>query len=359
MRISGNKGEWSELYAFIRLLYLGKLYAADENVKKLDDIFFPILKILREDHSKKLIEYVIDSTTGDVDIIIEKEKVATISRDTLRQMSEELFSKILAGNNHAFEIDNAINMMELLNVTQISAASSDKTDITMQIHDINTGFNPICGFSIKSELGSAPTLLNASGATNFIYEVSGLTVEDVERINSINTSTKIIDRINAIYETGSLKFVKISNEKFSDNLMLIDSNMEKMIAELLLEYYKNSESHCKKLVEKIEEKNPLGYPSGKGFYEYKFKKFLCSVALGMMPSKSWNGKDEANGGYVIVKHDGDVVAYHIYNRNAFEEYLLNNTKFERGSSTRHNFGTLYIGEGNKIYINLNLQIRFI
>ena len=239
MRISGNKGEWSELYAFIRLLYLGKLYAADENVKKLDDIFFPILKILRGDHSKKLIEYVIDSTTGDVDIIIENEKVATISRDTLRQMSEELFTKILAGNNHAFEIDNAINMMELLNVTQISASSSDKTDITMQIHDINTGFNPICGFSIKSELGSAPTLLNASGATNFIYEVSGLTLEDIERINSINTTTKIIDRINAIYEKGSLNFVEISNENFSDNLMLIDSNMEKMIAELLLEYYKN------------------------------------------------------------------------------------------------------------------------
>ena len=80
MRISGNKGEWSELYAFIRLLYLGRLYAADENVKKLDDIFFPILKILREDHSKKLIEYVIDSTTGDVDIIIEKETESCDSR---------------------------------------------------------------------------------------------------------------------------------------------------------------------------------------------------------------------------------------------------------------------------------------
>ena len=43
----------------------------------------------------------------------------------------------------------------------------------------------------------------------------------------------------------------------------------------------------------------------------------------MMPSKAWDGHDEANGGYVIVKEDGDVLAYHLYNRGAFETYLLN------------------------------------
>lgn len=358
MRITGNKGEWSELYAFIKLLYLGKLYAADENVNRIDDIYFPILKIIREEESNQLTEYIINAKNGEVEIVIENKTVAIISKDILKEMSEDLLSKILAGSNRAFEIDNAINMMERLSVTKITAPSSDKTDITMQIHDINTGFNPICGFSIKSELGSAPTLLNASGATNFIYEVTNISNEDIKRINSINTSTKLIDRMNAICEKGKFNYIRVSNEKFSDNLMLIDSNMEKIIAEMVLDYYQNNECQCNKLIERLEERNPLGYPTGKGFYEYKFKKFLCSVALGMMPSKSWNGKDEANGGYVIVKEDGDVLAYHIYNRNAFEEYLLNNTKLERGSSTRHDFGSLYVSDDNKVYINLNLQIRF-
>ena len=36
-------------------------------------------------------------------------------------------------------------------------------------------------------------------------------------------------------------------------------------------------------------------------YTYKFKKFLCSCALGMKPAKPWDGLDEANGGYIIVK----------------------------------------------------------
>ena len=43
-----NKGEWSELYAFSRLLKEVKMYAADENVNMIEDEYFPILKILRE-----------------------------------------------------------------------------------------------------------------------------------------------------------------------------------------------------------------------------------------------------------------------------------------------------------------------
>ena len=59
-----------------------------------------------------------------------------------------------------------------------------------------------------------------------------------------------------------------------------------------------------------------------------------------------------------AKDNGEVLAYHIYNRDAFEKYLLNNTKFERGSTGKHGFATLYM-ENGKRYINLNLQIRFI
>ena len=39
-RMSGNKGEWSELYAFIKLLKEGKVYAADEKVERLDNIYY-------------------------------------------------------------------------------------------------------------------------------------------------------------------------------------------------------------------------------------------------------------------------------------------------------------------------------
>ena len=78
----------------------------------------------------------------------------------------------------------------------------------------------------------------------------------------------------------------------------------------------------------------------------------------MMPSNNWNGQDEANGGYIIVKESGEVLAYHLYNRNMFENYLLNNTKMDTPSTTKHNFGMIYDDNGAH-YINLNIQVRFL
>ena len=94
------------------------------------------------------------------------------------------------------------------------------------------------------------------------------------------------------------------------------------------------------------------------FYEYKFKKFLAECALGMLPSKVWDGTADATGGYIIVREDGEILCYHLFNRNEFETYLINNTKFETASTSRHEFGSIYKDNG-KYYIKLNLQVRFI
>lgn len=357
MKLSGNKGEWSELYVLLKLLSTGKLYAADEMVKRIKDVYYPILKIIRQEEENHL-EYVIASEDQKIEIHLNTEIVSSITQQEIAKKAEYLYKKILQGGNRAFEISGSDIIMNELACTKIAAPSTNKTDITMQIHDINTGYEPICGFSIKSELGSAPTLLNASGATNFVFEVSNISDELAGQINAIDSTTKILDRIQMITGNGaSIYYSHMKNTIFSENLMLIDTNMEKIIAHMLLLYYKNKATNTIDLIKIIEQQNPLNYPR-KGIYAYKFKKFLCSIALGMMPSKEWDGHDEANGGYVIVKNDGEVLAYHIYNRDAFEEYLLNNTKFERGSTGKHGFATLYM-ENGKRYINLNLQIRFI
>ena len=357
MKVSGNKGEWSELYAFLKLLSTGKLYAADEKLNRLTDTYFPVMKIVREEAQDKKIEYVIRSESHEVEIFWRAEPIKRYTQEELSKYCSYIYSGIVDGGNRAFCIDEASEIMENLLCDKIAAPSTDKTDIKMQLHDIHTGYDSVCGFSIKSNLGSSPTLLNASGATNFVFEVTGLSDDQMEKINNINSDTKIIDRIEAIHEFGKMKFKQAKNQKFAGNLMLIDSYMEEIIAEMLLQYYSGRASDCKSLVRKLEEENPLGYPR-KGFYEFKFKKFLCAIALGMVPSKDWDGHDQANGGYVIVKEDGDVLAYHIYNRDAFETYLLNNTKLERGSTTRHGFASLYKEDG-KMYINLNLQVRFV
>ena len=57
--MSGNKGEWSELYAFMKLLSQGRVYAANEKVEKIDEVYYPILKIMREETKGEVVDYVI------------------------------------------------------------------------------------------------------------------------------------------------------------------------------------------------------------------------------------------------------------------------------------------------------------
>ena len=47
--LSGNKGEWAEVYTLIKLLADGKLYAADEKLEKLEDVFYPVIRIIRDE----------------------------------------------------------------------------------------------------------------------------------------------------------------------------------------------------------------------------------------------------------------------------------------------------------------------
>ena len=53
MALTGNKGEWSEIYALFRLLGEGKVHAGDENFNKIEEIFYPIISILRRDNNQK------------------------------------------------------------------------------------------------------------------------------------------------------------------------------------------------------------------------------------------------------------------------------------------------------------------
>jgi type II restriction enzyme len=145
-----------------------------------------------------------------------------------------------------------------------------------------------------------------------------------------------------------------------NNLILIDSLLPTILSDCLLKYYSLGVSDMRLLISELEKNNPLKYDSqySHKFYEYKLKRFLTDVALGMVPSKVWYGQYDANGGYIIVKSSGEILCYHIYDKNQFEEYLVKNTKLDTASSTRHEFGKIYQDEVGSKFIKLNLQVRF-
>ena len=137
-------------------------------------------------------------------------------------------------------------------------------------------------------------------------------------------------------------------------------DLPKICAYMLKERFSTMINKIEEVLEKITKKNPLNYDlsCGHPFYEYKFKKLLAESTLGMLPSRVWDGTADATGGYIIVKENGEVLCYHLFNRNEFETYLIKNTRFETASTSRHEFGTIF-KENEKYYIKLNLQVRFI
>ena len=362
--ITGNKGEWSEVYVLLRLLADGKLFAADEQLNRIENMFFPIMRIIREETRDKVYEY---RTGAVVRIVLNDEILVEIPSEIFDEEADKLLAEIKSqGGSGAFAIENTNAFINKLYVNKLTASSADKSDISVELHDTNTGYEQIVGFSIKSKLGSPSTLLNASGSTNFIFKVSNIKTSTIPEINAISTKNKIKDRINTIIDnSGHISFCKMESRVFQNNLYMIDSQMPEIVAQMLLGYFSGQASGCDELTKYACEAIPiLGgktfiYPDNikTSFFIHKVKELLCAAALGMKPATPWDGTDEATGGYIIVKQDGDVVAYHIYNRDAFRGYLLKNTKFESASSSRHDYGSLYEDNDN-IFIKLNLQIRF-
>ena len=167
-------------------------------------------------------------------------------------------------------------------------------------------------------------------------------------------------RISRLFELAKdVQFCRIKDPTFRNNLVIIDSLMPQIYGEMVLKHYQDIAAgiyDCDRLVDYLISKNPMAY-SDSQIYAYKFKKLLCASALGMTAGSRWDGRDSVNGGYIIIKRDGDVLCYHLYNRDFFEEYLFRRTRFDRPSANRYDYGYVYNDGGNN-YIDLNVQIRF-
>lgn len=360
MALTGNKGEWSEIYTLLKLLGEGQVYAGDQNLNKIQDLFYPIIMILRQEKDGDF-NYLLN----DKDVVIQTpagEELLRIPASVFLTEAERLLNAINTKDG-AFDVPQIEAFMNSIYCNSLKAKSSDKTDIKIVLHDRRTKINSEMGFSIKSQLGGDSTLLNASKATNFNFKITGVTLSDDEitSINSINPKrNKVIERVNAIKGKGaSLVFDRVDNSTFRNNLVMLDGDLPIIIANLLLEQLNTGVSALKELAEKLAETNPLKYDVEKPctFYTYKIKHFLTSAALGMMPATAWSGRFDANGGYLVVKKDGEILCYHFYDRNRFEDYLFSNAYLERASTNRHEYASIIKEKGETLSFKLNLQVR--
>ena len=143
----------------------------------------------------------------------------------------------------------------------------------------------------------------------------------INESNDISTKTKLIDKCEFLTKSGTkFNFIRTESCIFRDNLRLIDSKLDKILAKMLILSYEQNEKDIKKLLSLIIQDSTS---------ELYYKKKTGEVYLLDL----------------------------IYFKNIVDKYLINNIKLDSPSSTRYKMFEIY-KENNKYYFKLNLQIRF-
>lgn len=378
MALSGNKGEWSEIYAFFYALAFGKIDVADEDLNSVPGEYYKILEILRKEANTDN-RYI--RNTDCIHVYLTNQKTGNIEQfdvtiEDFVENSKKLLSYLKEKKGLSLRLPDIEEFMSSIRVHSIKDIGH-KRDITIKIEDFHCGLQQTLGFSIKSLIGHDSTLFNAGAGTNFIYEVKVKDGEsiDVEEFNrSTYVTNRISERILKLEKMGArIVFNGVQSNTLLQNLRMIDGDLPNILAELLLVRYKYKDNKLSSCVRKLHEINPLQFDLTEGwpFYEYKVKKFLQDVAMGMTPETVWTGIYDATGGQIIVKDSGEVVCYHIYEQNQFLNFLLKSTYFEQPSTSEDKnnpghpktnpkkkffFGWLYEKNG-RYYLKLNLQVR--
>jgi DNA (cytosine-5)-methyltransferase 1 len=353
LKTTKNKGEWTELLVFIKLLLEKQLSLSDAELNKNTNY----LKINKVTTHNLDIAFLLSNLST---VIIKNkedksEKEINISEIINAEIINLLISKI-KDSSQTFEISEFNIIQDKLGFNVIKGGNSNqKADILLDIEN-NFIQKENEGFGIKSYLGSKPTLLNASGNTNFIFKINGVNKSYIDEVNAIDTATKLKDRLHRIEELGgTFEYIGAERDTMDFNLKMVDSEMPKIIGQILLLFYKERTSSLADITNKLlgDTKNE----DQKILLTSKIKKLLVDILLGFFAGTKWNGSYEANG-TIVMKNNGDCVGFHIIELDNLKNYLFENIKLDTPSTTRHRFGKLYLEKDGELYFKLNLQLRF-
>ena len=386
----GNKGEWAEIYIFLKLVSEGKVYMADEKMQRLANVYLKILKILREENPGERLEYVINDpvtiTMNDINIGPD-----TPVSDFIYYMEKTwtMIESATAGNG-LFDEDIA-KFLEKIHINKLKAPAQSSAnyfggteDIVMHVEDYRSGIDSIMGFSCKSQFTAEATLFNASGDnTNFRYRIIGNINDDVmNEVNNIFRTTNktnkktgmkelkydvaISERMKCLKDKGcDLEFIQPCVSTAKRNLIQSGGlEMPAIIGEMLKYYYfrNNGESdysNISKVIRYLADTDPIHYNVDDlaGMYKSKVGKLLYDMFTGMRMATVWSGRQTVTGGYICAKKDGDVVAFHANVADEFRDFLVNQLAFESPSADRHNYMKIE-KDGDGYFINFNMQFRF-
>lgn len=412
-----NKGEWTEAYVFLRLLGDGRIYGANENLTKDESIYIDIVNIFRFE-ADKIYRFArdISESVASVYGYENDQRFIVLTSPELSEKAAALYSaiKTVKSGDRKFSVPSLQEYLQNLKFSSPKVPAlpkkfekkyGKKTDIVIEIEDSIDGARSEEGFSIKSHIGSNPTLFNSSTKSNIIYEVVGCNDDLMHRVNAVDDFTGKNATKQSPEKDGMIRAMRRFNlelklaedkcdEIFRSNIMYVDSRMLSIldvVVRLQTGIIPGAKSlNSEDIVEALAKINPLGFPNPKLFYEAKIKDFHFDSFSGMTASIEWDGKKRLTGGYIDVDKEGGLLYYRAISDDVFCSYLHKHLYFDRpdrgryknlavaeakaylegkvlsedernkifrSCDTKGKWGYIY-KEGNKYYMAINFQTRF-
>ena len=186
-----NKGEKSETYVILKLAGDGILIEGDENLNPVPENVYRLLKIiLNKNLSAET--FILDLKDAET-VSVTSELRGEISRatkkefETVAKLALDEIKKSGNGTNQC----TGTAFLNRLGVSFTKSSSGQKNDLQVIVADRGTQKPIDFGFSIKSNLGADPTLINASQATRLRYKLSEPLPPDViEKFNTLQKNKK-------------------------------------------------------------------------------------------------------------------------------------------------------------------------
>ena len=369
----GNKGEWGEPYAAIRILGDGKLYLADENGEKNINEWMDVLELLRHEAADRIVKYDNNSHTLSIDIFVNDTQIITVQAHEFVVMADKLSSEIKMGRGASFEVSEDISeFLYKIELHALKAKSMDKSDIFLTVNDPRASvIRTNIGFSIKSEFGHDPTLFNTAKASALVYKVENMNDDLMKYINSLVDAkghVSVSFRCDELISHGcELEFVgfpmaaRARCDTFRENLELIDPRLITVFERLLWNHFFEHETKVdiNEIMNDIVSENPCSITRPEVKYPYMMKSFLYAAYCGMTASSLWQGDSQVNGGFIKVSANGEVLAHYALESDAFKSYLYNNCYLEFPSTDKgHGDYAKVYKENGEFYFRLNFQIRY-
>lgn len=366
-----NKGEWSEVYAALRLIGDGKIELAHSNSASEYGHWMEVVEVIRKETKERIVSYGLDDNATEVIIEVNGTPVADLPATDFTKAADGLMSEIKEGRR-AFEASSeALTFLQLAEVLSTKASSGDKNDIYLTTLDKRTGLRrDRIGFSIKSHFGSDPTLFNTAPASGVIYELEEFTDELMDKVNSMvddhgHVATQ--QRCEAIINSGAQpvfhNYVVAKRAKtraFKENLELLNPLLPNAIQWILADHFfaGTKDVVLSSAVQRLTKANPDNITRPEVKYPYMFKAFLYASYCKMTASTLWDGIGVVNGGFIDVSDDGRITCHYALESEEFKSFLYESAYLDfPDTGPKHGDYAKVYKEDDRYFFNLNFQIR--